>query len=90
MLWSVWRKDQGGRISAAIASGAAVLAAILTTLVFIIDCIFTAIAKSKIHKATQGKAYVKFGNAEWITLIAAILLWIATGGACSWIVFRRR
>jgi len=88
-LWSAYR-PQAGRISSAIATGSGILAAVITTLVFIIDCVFTAIARTRIHKATEGKAFVKFGNAEWIVLVAAIILWIATAGACWGIVRSRK
>jgi len=82
-------QSSSGRISYAIASGSGILAATLTSLIFIIDLIFAAIVKSKIHKDTSGKAYASYGNAEWLVLVAAILLWIATAGAC-WGLIRGR
>jgi len=66
-----------------------VFAAVLTTLVFIIDIVFVSIARSKLHHSTSGDATVAWGNAVWMTLAAAICTWIACVGAC-WGVVRGR
>jgi len=66
-----------------------VLAAFLTTVIFIIDIVFVLIAKSKLHQKTEGHASVSWGNAVWLTLVAAICAWIACVGAC-WGVIRGR
>jgi len=72
----------------AVATGS--LASLLTTLVFIIDIIFVAIAKHKLHSETHGDATAGFGNAVWMTLVAAICTWIACVGACWGVVSGRR
>ena len=78
------------RLASALATGTGILAAVLTTLVFIIDCVLVGVAKSRIHNKTSGDAYAKYGNAEWLTLVAAILLWAAVVGACCGIIRARR
>lgn len=82
-------RPTSGRLSSAIATGFGVLAAILATLVFILDCVLTGVAKSRLKKKTDGLGYVSFGNAEWITLGAALALWLASFGAC-WNIIRSR
>jgi len=66
-----------------------VIAAILTTIVFITDIVFVLVAKSKLHQKTEGHASVSWGNAVWLALAAAICAWIASVGAC-WGVIRGR
>ncbi|KAG8861162.1 hypothetical protein FRB96_003112 [Tulasnella sp. 330] len=67
-----------------------ILAAVLSTLVFIIDIVFVAIAKSRLHKDTEGVATVNWGNAVWLTLVAAILTWFACVAACCGVIRGRR
>jgi len=73
-----------------LATGTGIVAAVLSSIVFIIDIVFCAIAKSKLHTKTQGIATVNWGNAVWLTLVAAILTWIAIVGACCGVIRGRR
>jgi len=83
-------RPAAGRVSAFLATAIGALAAFLTTIVFIIDCVLTGVAKSRIHSKTSGAAYAKFGNAEWITLGAAIATWIGVVASCCGIFRSRR
>jgi len=66
------------------------LAAVLSTLVFIVDIVFVAIAKSRLHNESKGVATVNWGNAVWLTLVAAIFTWFACVAACCGIIRGRR
>jgi len=74
------------RIASALATAIGLLASVITTLVFIIDIVLTGVAKSRIHSKTSGKGYAKFGDAQWLVLVSAILLWIACFAACLGII----
>ncbi|KAJ7273613.1 actin cortical patch SUR7/pH-response regulator pali [Mycena haematopus] len=60
-----------------------VFTAFLTTVVFLVDCIVVAVVRKKVHKASDGALNLTWGNAVWMTLVAAILLWIANVGSCA-------
>jgi len=57
--------------------------AILTTVVFLIDVVLVAVVRKHVHNETHGVLTLTWGNAVWMTLVAAILLWIANVGACA-------
>ncbi|KAJ6547464.1 actin cortical patch SUR7/pH-response regulator pali [Mycena capillaripes] len=59
------------------------ITAILTTVVFLIDVILVAVVRKHVHKDTDGVLTLSWGNAVWMTLVAAILLWIANVGSCA-------
>jgi len=58
------------------------IAALLSTIVFIIDIVFVALTRNRIRDATNGDISLSWGNAVWMTLGAAVALWAATVGAC--------
>lgn len=41
------------------------------------------IARAKVEDATKGSLTVSFGNAAWMTLAAAIVLWFGVIGASA-------
>ena len=53
-----------------------IAAALVTSLVAAIDIAVVAVAMNKVGTITQFHFAVKWGNAPWMTLVAAILLWI--------------
>jgi len=62
---------------------AVILAAVSTTIVFVIDVILIPIARAKVEDATKGSLTVSFGNAAWMTLAAAVVLWFGVIGASA-------
>lgn len=60
-----------------------ILAAVSTTIVFVIDVILIPIARTKVEEATKGSLTVSFGNAAWMTLAAAVVLWFGVIGASA-------
>lgn len=66
------------------------LAALLATVVFILDCVFVGVTKHQIHKDTDGTLTLNWGNAVWMTLGAVVALWIALLGSCAGIFAIRR
>ncbi|KJA27541.1 hypothetical protein HYPSUDRAFT_63219 [Hypholoma sublateritium FD-334 SS-4] len=58
------------------------LAALLTTVVFLIDVIFIAVARHRVADATDDTVTLSWGNAVWMVLAAAVALWLSTLGAC--------
>ncbi|KZS99063.1 hypothetical protein SISNIDRAFT_10670 [Sistotremastrum niveocremeum HHB9708] len=60
-----------------------VLAALLATVVFLIDVIFVALARSKLKTVSHGDLIVSYGNAVWMALGAAIALWVASVAICA-------
>ncbi|KAJ7470666.1 pali-domain-containing protein [Mycena latifolia] len=59
------------------------LTAVLTTIVFLIDCILVAVVRKHVHNDTDGVLTLTWGNAVWLTLTATILLWVANVGSCA-------
>ncbi|KAF7793046.1 hypothetical protein EIP86_004151 [Pleurotus ostreatoroseus] len=57
------------------------LAALLTTVVFLFDVIFVAVAKHRIADDSGGAVSGTWGNAVWMVLGAAIALWLALTSA---------
>lgn len=41
------------------------------------------IARTKVEEATKGSLTVSFGNAAWMTLAAAVVLWFGVIGASA-------
>lgn len=66
-----------------------VLAALVTSIVFLIDVIFVSILKGKLHNAVNNSDDVdisvktSYGNAVWMMLGAAIVMWLAVVGSCA-------
>ncbi|KAG8936588.1 hypothetical protein FRC02_001083 [Tulasnella sp. 418] len=88
-LFLVFRPGKG-RITSILVTIITLLAALLTTLVFIIDIVLVQVVKSRLKSATEGNAYAKWGPIPWMTLGAAIALWIATVMSCLGIFRGRR
>ncbi|KAJ7685088.1 pali-domain-containing protein [Mycena polygramma] len=83
-LFALHRGSNGtSRLPSLLALGPGVLAAILTTIAFLIDAILVGTVKSHVHKDTDGTVTLNWGNAVWLTLVAAILLWIANVGSLA-------
>ncbi|KAG9102358.1 hypothetical protein FRC07_010239, partial [Ceratobasidium sp. 392] len=61
----------------------AILAAVAATIVFVIDIILIPIARAKVEDATKGSLTVGFGNATWMTVVSAALLWLGVIGASA-------
>ncbi|KAG9226397.1 hypothetical protein CCMSSC00406_0003276 [Pleurotus cornucopiae] len=59
-----------------------VLAGLFTTVCFLIDVIFVAVVRDRIRDLSNDVLYVEYGNGVWMTLVAAILIWIGMVGAC--------
>ncbi|KAI0748263.1 pali-domain-containing protein [Daedaleopsis nitida] len=55
----------------------AFIAAILTTVAFIVDLVFSSIVQNKISDEARGILHVSRGNAVSMTIAAAVLLWVA-------------
>jgi len=70
------------RLSSLFTFGVGCVASLITTIIFIIDVAFVAIAKSRVHKDTDGIVTLTWGNAVWMILGAMLAVWIGTAGAC--------
>jgi len=70
------------RACSALTLAMTVIAAILTTIVFLIDVIAVAVARHKIKNASDGEVTATWGSGTWMTLAATVLLWLACFGAC--------
>jgi len=86
------RRTSGGtdRIASVITLFLGFTAAVLTTIVFLIDAIGVAVVRKHIKNDSDGQITLSYGNAVWMTLAAAICLWLSMIGACGGIFARRR
>ncbi|KAI0082731.1 pali-domain-containing protein [Panus rudis PR-1116 ss-1] len=66
------------------------VAALLTTIVFLIDVIAVAVVRHRIRDDTDGSLNLNWGNAVWMTLGATVALWGALVGACAGVFHRSR
>jgi hypothetical protein len=55
----------------------AIVTALLTTVIFVIDLVIVLVAKSKIGDITVAHLTADFGNAIWMVLVAVIVTWTA-------------
>ncbi|KAI8998512.1 hypothetical protein BD414DRAFT_512131 [Trametes punicea] len=55
--------------------GVALLAAVVTTIIFLLDVIFVAVVRHRIDDESHGVLHLSWGNAVWLTLGATIALW---------------
>ena len=53
-----------------------IIAAILASICAAIDIAVVAVARSKVGDITQFDFAINWGNAPWMTLVAAVILWI--------------
>jgi len=83
-LFMLRRGSNGtSRLPSLLALGMGIFTAVLTTIVFLIDCILVAVVRKHVHKDSDGILTLTWGNAVWMTLVAALLLWIANVGSCA-------
>ncbi|KAF8163212.1 actin cortical patch SUR7/pH-response regulator pali [Crassisporium funariophilum] len=80
----ILRRGSNGtsRLPSLLTLGIGSLAAILTTAVFLIDVIAVAIVRKRVRDASDGDLDLVWGNGVWMTLGAAVALWLAMLGAC--------
>jgi len=71
--------DGRSRFSSIISFAIILLAALFTTIVFIVDVVLVAVARGKIRDALGDDQFVHltWGSAVWMTLVAALALWFA-------------
>jgi len=55
----------------------AIVTALVSTVVFVIDLVIVVVAKSRIGEITVAHLAVDFGNAIWLMLVGVILTWTA-------------
>ncbi|KAF8212342.1 actin cortical patch SUR7/pH-response regulator pali [Mycena galopus ATCC 62051] len=79
-LYMLRRGNEPSRLQSMVALGIGIFTAFLTTVVFLIDCIVVATIRNTVHKASHGVLTLSWGNAVWMTLVAALVLWIAIAG----------
>ncbi|KAI0831452.1 actin cortical patch SUR7/pH-response regulator pali [Trametes gibbosa] len=53
----------------------ALLAAVIATVIFLLDVIFVAVVRHKINDKSHGILQLSWGNAVWMTLGATVALW---------------
>jgi len=72
VLWFAWKQS---RLSAIIGVCIGLLAAILTTIAFIIDIVVMTLVKKNVENISSN-FHVTYGQTTWMTLAAMILIWI--------------
>ncbi|KAI0673087.1 pali-domain-containing protein [Trametes maxima] len=71
--------------------GLGLLAAVVTTIIFLVDVIFVAVIRHRINDESHGVLQLSWGNAVWLALGATIALWGAVVSNCAGICgFGRR
>ncbi|EIW60019.1 pali-domain-containing protein [Trametes versicolor FP-101664 SS1] len=61
----------------------ALLAAVITTVIFLLDVIFVAVVRNKINDESDGVLQLNWGNAVWMALGATIALWASVVSDCA-------
>ncbi|CAA7271790.1 unnamed protein product [Cyclocybe aegerita] len=84
----ILRRGSNGtsRLPSLITLGVGGLAAVLTSVVFLIDVIFVAVVRNRVRDASDDNLDVVWGNAVWMTLGATVALWLSLIGACAGIL----
>lgn len=72
VLWFAWKQS---RLSAIIGVCIGLIAAILTTVAFIIDIVVMNLIKKNVENISSN-FHVTYGQTTWMTLAAMILIWI--------------
>lgn len=72
VIWFAWKQS---RLSAILGVGVGLLAAILSTIAFIIDIVVMTVTKKNVENLSSN-FHVTYGQTTWMTLVATILLWI--------------
>jgi len=78
VLWHAWRQS---RLSAILGVCVGILAAILTTIAFVIDIVVMTITKKNVENLSSD-FHVTYGQTTWMTLAAMILIWIGVVLLC--------
>ncbi|KAK0240237.1 hypothetical protein EDD85DRAFT_824808 [Armillaria nabsnona] len=71
-----------GRMPSLCTLGIGLVAAILTTIAFLIDVIVVAIIRHRVNDETDGQLQLTWGNAVWMVLGATVALWLGIVGSC--------
>ncbi|KAF9069908.1 actin cortical patch SUR7/pH-response regulator pali [Rhodocollybia butyracea] len=83
-LFMLHRGSNGtARLPSLITLGFGILAALFTTIVFLIDVILVAVVRNHVKNDTDNDVTLNWGNAVWMALGATIALWLAMVGACG-------
>ncbi|EIN07466.1 pali-domain-containing protein [Punctularia strigosozonata HHB-11173 SS5] len=82
--------DAGSRVASLLTFFSAFLAALITTVVFLIDVILVAVVRHRVHKDSDGVLTLSWGNAVWMALGATVALWLSLLGSCAGIFAIRR
>ncbi|EMD38430.1 hypothetical protein CERSUDRAFT_113587 [Gelatoporia subvermispora B] len=90
LLALCWRSKGTSRITSLATLVSSLVAAVLTTVICLVDVIFVATVRHHIDSESNGAIDLTWGNAVWMTLGATIALWIAVVGACAAICMCRR
>jgi len=77
-----WRGGGSSRVASIFTLVIGLIAALLTTVVFLIDVIMVAVVRNRIRDETDGDVTGTWGNGVWMTLGATVALWAALVGAC--------
>ncbi|KAH9934644.1 actin cortical patch SUR7/pH-response regulator pali [Fomitopsis serialis] len=91
-LFMVHRRPGSGlsRGASVLALISGILAALLATVVFLIDVIFVAVVRHRVRSESGGAFSLTWGNAVWMALGATIALWIALVGVSADVCCGRR
>jgi len=76
------RGTTGSRIASTLTLATAGLAALITTIIFLIDVILVAVVRKRVNDHSNGDVTLNWGNAVWMTLGATVALWGSLAGAC--------
>jgi len=82
-LFIVRQYHGASRLASLLTLGTGLIAALLTTVVFLIDVILVAIVRDHVNHSAHGDLNFNWGNAVWMALGAAIALWASLVGACT-------
>ncbi|KZT60460.1 hypothetical protein CALCODRAFT_532675 [Calocera cornea HHB12733] len=81
-FWLLLRPE-AGRFALCAVLPVAWLAGTITTIAFVVDVVFVAVARGKVWDSTVGDVTIGFGNAVWIVLGAMVASWLALAGVCG-------
>jgi len=76
-------RQAASRLTYLITLGVGILAALFTTIVFLIDVILVAVVRNHVNDQTDGDLTLNWGNAVWMCLGATIALWLALTATCT-------
>ncbi|THU86424.1 pali-domain-containing protein [Dendrothele bispora CBS 962.96] len=76
-------RQAASRLIYLVTLGVGILAALFSTIVFLIDVILVAVVRNHVNDQTDGDLTLNWGNAVWMCLGATIALWLAMAAACA-------